>query len=148
ARHRLREGHLAAALESEEVLMAEDVLEDLVIAPEPAAFEPCLRSQAVELGRLQELRVLGSSQQVLGIDVGAERSPRLHVDDAGEPTILAMGISCSPPSDRPSAPAASSTVASSTSPCARPVRVLRIDLQNARERAESKSSPARIRSTR
>src|SRR5712691_1873323 len=62
--------------------MAEDVLEDLVVAAETAALESGFRSQPVQLGGLQELRVLRRLQQLLRINVPAQRRAGLHVDDA------------------------------------------------------------------
>src|SRR5438270_11047991 len=49
----LFERHRAALLEAHEVSVAEDVLEDLVIAAEAAALQPRLRARAVQLSRLE-----------------------------------------------------------------------------------------------
>ncbi len=58
-------------LQSEEVLVANDVLEDLVVAAEAAAFNPGLGPGPVQLRALQELRVLGRLEQLFGVDVHA-----------------------------------------------------------------------------
>ena len=63
--------------------MSEDVLEDLVVAAEPAALDACLGPHPVELCRLQEGGVLRGPEQSLGVDVGPQRSARLDLDHAG-----------------------------------------------------------------
>src|SRR5207247_7337159 len=75
----------------------------------------------------------------------ASKSPVL-ASGATEPAILSTGISCTPPKARPSNPAAHSTGSIDRSRPARPVRTERTSRQNARARAESKSSMARKRS--
>ena len=62
--------------------MADDVLHDLVVAPEPAALEARLRPRAVQLRRLQEAGVLGGVEQRGRVAFRGERSPRLDVDHA------------------------------------------------------------------
>src|SRR5713226_670956 len=64
--------------------------------------------------------------------------------DAAEPTIFSTGISCTPPNDLPSAPAASRTESSATSRRARPVSAFWTALRKPRKRAASKASPALI----
>src|SRR2546427_11565166 len=75
----------------------------------------------------------------------ASKSPVL-ASGATEPAILSTGISCTPPKARPSNPAARSTGSIDRSRPARPVRTEPTLRQNARARAESKSSMARKRS--
>lgn len=60
--------------------MAEDVLEDFVIAAEPADFEAGLRPRAVKLRRFQKRGVLGGQQQRPGIYIGTKRSARPDID--------------------------------------------------------------------
>src|SRR4029077_12321832 len=43
----LRQRNRAAQLQADEVAMSEDVLEDLVVATQPAAFESCCRAGVV-----------------------------------------------------------------------------------------------------
>src|SRR2546430_15406713 len=65
-----------------EIAVPGDVLHDLVVAAEPAAFEPRLGTGAVELRDFQEGRVLGGFEQSFGIDVRTEGCARADVDDA------------------------------------------------------------------
>src|SRR3989442_2905496 len=57
-RRRLGQGHRMAPLQAEEVQVAQDVLEDLVVAAEPTALEARLGPDPVQLRALQELGVL------------------------------------------------------------------------------------------
>src|SRR5712691_6361275 len=83
ARRGFGQGHRMAELQSEEVLVAKDVLEDLVVAAEPATFDPGLGPGPVQLRALQELRVLGRLQELFGVDIHAARRTGLHVDHPG-----------------------------------------------------------------
>src|SRR5262245_50479208 len=74
------------------------------------------------------------------------KSPVL-TSGATEPAILSMGISCTPPNERPSSPAARRSGSIERSRSARPVRIVRRLRQNACARAASKSWIARMRST-
>src|ERR1700674_4289358 len=61
--------------------MPKDVLEDLVVAPQPAAFEPRLRTGLVELSALEERSVFGGPQELVRIHVGSDRRPSFDLDD-------------------------------------------------------------------
>src|SRR5437773_9941289 len=76
----LRHCTLATTLQAEAVTVAEDVFEDLVIAPEPAAFEPRLGARAVQLCAVEECRILRSPKQGRSIDTRAKRRSRPHLD--------------------------------------------------------------------
>src|SRR5260370_38119091 len=77
-------------LQSGEVLVAEDVLEDLVVAAEPAAFDPGFGPGPVQLRAVQELRVLRRLEQLFGVDVKAEWRARLYVDHPGVDHVAAQ----------------------------------------------------------
>src|SRR5437016_2675680 len=113
ARRPFLQGHLAVLLEAEEVAMARDVLEDLVVPSQAAALEARLGPRAVELRHVEKSGVLG------GAEHGGCLRPR---------------------------PAARGTASVGRSRPARTVRTGRTLRQNARARAESKSSMARKRS--
>src|SRR5260370_12447995 len=73
------------------------------------------------------------------------KSPDLK-SGAAEPTMRSTGISCTPPNERPSNPAARSKGSIDRSRWAWPVRIVSRLRRNARARAESKSWIARMRS--
>src|SRR6266851_10167236 len=75
----LDHGYLMARLQAHEVAMPEDVLKDLVVAPEAAALEPRLRARSVKLRAVEERVVFGGSQQVGRVDVGTQRSARVDL---------------------------------------------------------------------
>src|SRR5712691_11433038 len=73
--------HLVAGLQAHEVAMPEDVLEDLVIAPEPAALESRLRTSSVKLRALEEGVVFGCPQEVGRVHVGSQGRACVELDD-------------------------------------------------------------------
>src|SRR5207245_5185345 len=54
----LGDRHMPAQLEAEEVLVTEDMLEDIVVAPQSATLETRIGPRAMPLRAIQELHVL------------------------------------------------------------------------------------------
>src|SRR5712691_3403540 len=81
AGRRLGQRHLAVLLQGHEVSVAEDVVEDLVVATEPAALEPRLWPGAVQLRGLEERGVLRGAQKRCGVGPRRQRRARPDVDD-------------------------------------------------------------------
>ena len=77
----LRHRHLTATLQAHEVAMPKDMLEDLVVSPEPAAFESRLGTRSVELCALEERGVLSGPQELGRVHIGSDRRPSLDLDD-------------------------------------------------------------------
>src|SRR6202171_4407005 len=82
AGRRLWQRHGAALLQAKKVAVAEDVLEDLVVTAEAAAFQARLRPRAMELSRLEEGCILGRTQQRRRVELGSQRGTGAHLDDA------------------------------------------------------------------
>src|SRR5712691_3928719 len=82
AGRRLRQRHLAVLLQGHEVSVAEDVIEDLVVATQAAALEPRLGPSAVQLRGLEEGGVLRGAQKGRGVGPRRQRRARPDVDDA------------------------------------------------------------------
>src|SRR5205814_10659677 len=66
AGRRFLQRQVTLLLEGQEIAVADDVLHDLVVPTKPAAFEPSLRTCAVQLRDVEEGRVLGRFQKCLG----------------------------------------------------------------------------------
>src|SRR5713226_5648673 len=67
------QGHRTAQLKTEEVAVAEYVLEDLVVTAEPTALEPRTWPQTVKLGALEKCRVFGGPQERSPVGVRTQR---------------------------------------------------------------------------
>src|SRR6266849_2790893 len=77
----LGDADLTVLLQTNEVAMPEDVLEDSVVASEPADGNRRLGADAIELGALEEVDVLSGLEQGRRIHVAGERRPGLDLDD-------------------------------------------------------------------